>query len=1155
MPFIITGDGDNRAVEKTGTDYFTLDELVTAIGNNSTITPAHYAIREAYLDIHKFLNSGTFNLEANRNQYVTMSIDGGVAFGNDEFVNRGDIEIQGHAGFSDGIEIPIWNVTLLATRDSQSYFAQSQGAIKDLGLRFVLKYVKIVIASPIDFFTSATPAGGNDLEHVWILPFQRDDGFNPIIRYNKVGILKNVTFSTPISLFNSPAVITNPILKNVGGPLFMSHVGAERSGTSALRTVEGFSYIGTASYQTSGTPRVTHYNSQLGSETRITSVGNNPEKCHGILFYQRVKVEIKDIDGNMLKGVAIIRDHNSGVRPIALYYNLSYNGGGRDDPENFVRALWRSDISENKVYKFDIPEGRQSQELEVLQNVHWWNYTENPNFVPAYPTGEHDDFRGKSNKDNFRIGYYITGYEIKPNDVILRKQGDTLIISQTATRLPKYQHTEAQIANFTQYENEVKLYEGIRYLEMIQAEALSEVIGVGESLVSYEGNTLTIREGWRLILSDVPDTFLLDTNLKLIEVYVEGVFYISNGQRLIVNGVLDARAPIRGIYQYLKQGIKTNSHHLKPLVNFNSEIKYFIEIFQNHNDGTQTQIYSLNSDDLPQYIEIEDGASITLHAHGGGVSNTNATYDPIPDLIEPTLTLDGEPGLVQTVQAKLEAGEYVATITKDGDVYTLNLGGTESMEDVISEVLYLLADGAVSKYNQGKPSDERITTNIIMETGGTVLTMHALFGSLNSLKFNGGAAIRIILNDGNVDLLTSHDFGINVQTSTKFLTRSTVKAGDTIKINNRSVVEITEDGTYDLVLNIGATNRGWIKRDWVDTTKHTFTVNNPNYVPVELPILGLDVPPLIDNKYLPIGDYLTAVGDKILHKKSTVNNTDSASIENPYHLRLLNDFDKTFPFGLDGLHTIKEVRPSTVVLNYEPIVNQTTTTCTPAVYYENAAISNGQNADGTPNYDSAFIVEGIGGNFEIFQVDARRAKTANNTYNEAGAMFNSFVQNTDNTFYLVRANGSKRKITPRFQVFSNNAFHFELGKADFDLRAGEHVTFLKSPAITNTEYEVVRVALQIKWDSGGNEEVATQYINSLTQTAINVTSGADIKDVLNNINMDTSDLLEYQNNYSERILNPDGSVNFKIYKDNTRTELLYNFLVTKDGDVQKRDRV
>ena len=47
--------------------------------------------------------------------------------------------------------------------------------------------------------------------------------------------------------------------------------------------------------------------------------------------------------------------------------------------------------------------------------------------------------------------------------------------------------------------------------------------------------------------------------------------------------------------------------------------------------------------------------------------------------------------------------------------------------------------------------------------------MFAVFGTLNSIYFNDGAATSIILNDADEGLLTSHDFGINASTSTKFV--------------------------------------------------------------------------------------------------------------------------------------------------------------------------------------------------------------------------------------------------------------------------------------------------------------------------------------------------------------------------------------------------
>ena len=309
---------------------------------------------------------------------------------------------------------------------------------------------------------------------------------------------------------------------------------------------------------------------------------------------------------------------------------------------------------------------------------------------------------------------------------------------------------------------------------------------------------------------------------------------------------------------------------------------------------------------------------------GGGIARIDDTFVELPRLIDPTPTLDGDSALIESVEAKIASGAYGVEITKNGDVLTLNLSGTESMANVNTGILYILAKHGVSDYNQGKPTGERITIAEVMADNGNNLEMFAVFGTLNSIYFNDGAATSIILNDADEGLLTSHDFGINASISTKFGGTIDVLAGDTYKIDDAAYVTVTADGTISLVLNKSDTNRAWVKRDWVELSKHVLSALSPNYVPIVIKTFTED-PPAVANKYLPISDYLEAVGDGILHKKSLVVATDEAAVENQYHLRLMNDFDKTFPFGVTGLHVIRTVRDIQLILNYEPTVPTNTT--------------------------------------------------------------------------------------------------------------------------------------------------------------------------------------------------------------------------------------
>ena len=335
----------------------------------------------------------------------------------------------------------------------------------------------------------------------------------------------------------------------------------------------------------------------------------------------------------------------------------------------------------------------------------------------------------------------------------------------------------------------------------------------------------------------------------------------------------------------------------------------------------------------------------------------------------------------------------------------MNLEGLESMANVNTGVLYYICKHGVSKYNVRKPTAERITIDDIMTDYGNSLEMFAAFGTLNNLSFSGGLATSIILNDANESLLGNHDFGINVSTSTKFLATLAVLSGDTYKIDDADYVTVSADGEISVVLNKSNTNLAWIKRDWVELSKHTFSALQPNYIPITIKTFADDPPP-VTNKYTPISDYLGVVDNTILHKKSLVDPaTDKAATENPYHFRLMNDFDKTFPFGVQGLHVIRTVRATQIVLNYMPVVIANNTECNKPDYYDAAGSHAGVDGDNVDIYN-AYIVQNVGGNSEFFELNLHKTT---GSYNKAAALFHeAFGGGTPSAvheFYVITASG------------------------------------------------------------------------------------------------------------------------------------------------------
>ena len=501
--------------------------------------------------------------------------------------------------------------------------------------------------------------------------------------------------------------------------------------------------------------------------------------------------------------------------------------------------------------------------------------------------------------------------------------------------------------------------------------------------------------------------------------------------------------------------------------------------------------------DVPTFFEVENGLDVTMHIHGGGIARIDDTFTVLPRTLNPTPTLDGDSALIESVEAKLENGEYGVDITKNGDVLTLNLSGTDNMTNVNSGILYILGKYGVSKYNEGKPTGDRISIGEVIADNGNTLNMYAVFGTLNGLYFDSGAAEFIVLNDANEPLLSSHDFGISSSTTTKFLAQLEVLNGDTYKIDDNNYVTVTTDGTVSVVLNKSDTNLAWIKRDWVELSKHTFTALSPIYEPIVIKTFT-DTPPLVLNKYTPISDYLEIKDNEIVHKKSLVDPaTDQASVENPYHFRLINDFDKTFPYGVEGLHILRDVRATQLVLNYTPTVPDTTTECNATIFYENAGTSSGTNADGSTHYQ-AYTIQNVGGNFESFEI---HLNNTSGSYNPAGAILHDRFSTTGpgnmQNFYLVKANGTKREITAYVNSKSGTTWFMNRGLPDEELTNGEHITFVKTAGTTETTKHLIYVSMQVAY--GSTETVAVGYITPLLQDSLTITSGGDIIDSLDEI--------------------------------------------------------
>ena len=1129
-------------------------------------TDTNNNVRTIMLYIPKLTIAGNLNIYVPRTASLFVVINGDITFTANELANFGTMKWKGYVKDNDSLNEAAYNLVLVTGRLSSSYFKQAEAAIDLRGLSGTFEYMIIRLGSPIDAFSSTSTA--LNLTGVWLQSLDRshaftgNDGGNAYVRYKQQGIFKDVILSTPCTFFNIPDVIDNLTILSLGGNVLAGFNGIDRFGVFTKDVVlTGVAIIGDGSIQSLGSPKIYIEDSRDGTETKTTSVGDDIERQAGKHFTQRVQFEVRDLAGNPVENVVIrYKETDSGNQaPFLSYCTVR-------DPA--VYEVYDNTTTTNHIRVFTSGPDGKTNIIKCRQGISWDNRTGNPNHSDQHPDGPILDIKTVDAQNNIQPDLHAVGYKLDMKPVQIRERGNVLLVPVTILPVVQWQHTEAEIAAFDKFETYVKIFEGIRYWEKTHTETINYT-GVGNHLIDFDGKKLTLADGWDLFLTAGTGEIVVNNADKSITIPTGGTLISDDvfDELSIQGDFVHSDVTVNGLYDYLKLGVEyIKSYELAPITSFSDTIKYVIEFLRVNTDGTQTPLYTFNAPaDVPTYFEVADGTTVNMYVHGGGIARISDTFTELPRLLDPTPTLDGDAALIESVTAKLDNGEYDATIIKNGNTYTLNLGGTESMANVNTGILYYLCKHGVSKYNVGKQAADRITIDDIITDYGNSLEMYAIFGSLNNLYFNSGAATSIVLNDANESLLGAHDFGINVSTATKFLATLLLLAGDTYKIDGANYVSVTVDGTVSLVLSKSDTNLAWIKRDWVELSKHTFTAIQPNYVPVVLKTFTTN-PPVVTNKYTPISDYLEPVGETILHKKNLVDPAnDEAATENQYHLRLMNDFDKTFPFGVSGLHVLRTVRDTQLVLNYEPVVISHETNCKEPIYYNAAGSSDGVDSKNVDTY-KPYVVQNVGGNSEYFEINLHKTT---GSYNDAAGLFHeAFAGSTPSTiqqFYLITASGQEVLYHAFVTAKLGSVWQMNRGLPGHAVQNGDRITYLKTAGSELTKKDLIYVAMQVAY--GEFETVATGYITPLLQEAIVVTSGADIKsdlatiiqkedqiqESISNAILTLEALWQNSDNYSERENNADGTVNFRVYTDNTKTELIRDYLITTNGDIQSRD--
>ena len=191
-----------------------------------------------------------------------------------------------------------------------------------------------------------------------------------------------------------------------------------------------------------------------------------------------------------------------------------------------------------------------------------------------------------------------------------------------------------------------------------------------------------------------------------------------------------------------------------------------------------------------------------------------------------------------------------------------------------------------------------------------------------------------------------------------------------------------------------------------------------------------------------------------------------------------------------------------------------------------------------------------------------RLRICHDSFHEA---FAGSTPSTIQQFYLITASGQEVLYHAFVTAKLGSVWQMNRGLPGHAVQNGDRITYLKTAGSELTKKDLIYVSMQLAY--GDLETVATGYITPLLQEAIVVTSGADIKDDLATIiqkedqiqgSMDEAisklELLhENENNFSERENNADGSVNFRVYSDSAKTELIRDYHITTNGEVQSRD--
>ena len=212
--------------------------------------------------------------------------------------------------------------------------------------------------------------------------FSGNDASNVYVRYRQQGIFKDVILSTPCTFFNVPDVIENLTILSLGGNCLAGFNGLDRTGEFTKDVIlPGLRIIGDGHIQALGSPKIYMPNSEKGTETRTTTIGNDAERRAGKHFDQDVQFEVKDINENPVNNVVIrYKETDSGEQAPFLQYCVAtdpvdaYETYDDTTATNYTR-VWTSGMD------------GKTNVIRCRQGIAWGNYAVNPNHNPTSQMG------------------------------------------------------------------------------------------------------------------------------------------------------------------------------------------------------------------------------------------------------------------------------------------------------------------------------------------------------------------------------------------------------------------------------------------------------------------------------------------------------------------------------------------------------------------------------------------------------------------------------------------------------------------------------------------------------------------------------------------------------------------------------------------------